>query len=154
MVITLTTSAADWQIRYFVYEVLCATGGAPSNQAIARRFAVTEMEARRSLRRLHDAHALVLEANSDAILMANPLSAMPTDYRVLVNDVTLYANCAWDSLGIPAMLGCDAMIEARYALSGEIMHYAIDGGELRDDADRLVHFAHAFRQWYDNIVDT
>ena len=154
MVMTLTTTAADWQIRHYVFEVLCASGAAPSIQAIARRFAATETEAQRSLRRLHEVHALVLMAGSDDILMANPLSALPTDYRVLINDVALYANCAWDSLGIPAMLGCDAKIEASHALSGEVMHYAVDDSELHDEAEGLVHFAHPFRQWYDNIVDT
>ena len=58
-----------------------------------------------------------LQPGGDAVLMAHPLSAVETDYRVIVDGVALYANCAWDSLGIPAMLGRDADIEARHPLS-------------------------------------
>ncbi len=150
----VTTRDSDWQIRLFVYETLIATGAAPSLAMLAERFGLSLPDARHALRRLHDAHALVLQAGSDEILMAHPLSATPTDYRVIIDDVALYANCAWDSLGIPAMLNCDAQIEARHPLGEEAMRYRIAGGELQNSEDRLVHFAHPFRQWYDDIVDT
>ena len=144
----------DWEIRLFVYETLIANGAAPSVGTIAERFTLTPLDARRALRRLHDAHALVLEENGDEVLMANPLSAAPTDYRVYVDDVAYYANCAWDSLGIPAMLESDARIEARHPLTGKIIRYAVTGGALQNGGAGLVHFAHPFREWYDDIVDT
>ena len=86
--------------------------------------------------------------------MANPFSAVPTDYRVFVGERAHYANCAWDLLGIPAMLGADARIEARHPLTGERLEYAVEAGELRAAPDWLVHFAKPFRHWYDDIVDT
>lgn len=146
-------SDRDWRIRLFIYERLIATSHAPTIASIAKRFLVSHDDARQSLRRLHDAHALVLDAEGD-VLMAHPLAAQPTDYRVWVDDAALYANCAWDSLGIPAMLGCDARIQARHPLTGDTMNYAIQQGELHDDKGGLVHFAHPFRHWYADIVDT
>lgn len=137
-----------------MYKTLIANGAAPSVDTIAERFALTPLDARRALQRLHNAHALVLEENGGEVLMANPLSAVPTDYRVTVDDVAYYANCAWDSLGIPAMLESDARIEARHPLTGEIIRCAVTGGALHNGGGGLVHFAHPFREWYDNIVDT
>ena len=144
----------DWEIRLFVYESLIANGTAPSLKTIAERSNISPPDARAALQRLHDAHALVLKAGGDEILMAHPLSAVPTDYRVTVGDMALYANCAWDSLGIPAMLDCDAHIEARHPLTGEVMRYMVEDKTLQNASGRFVHFAHPFRHWYDDIVDT
>ena len=148
----MTPTDRDWRIRRFIYADWLRSGGAPSAGAIAAEFGLSRRDAGGALQRLHEAHALVLEAASGEILMANPLSAIPTDYRVAVDGLRLYANCAWDSLGIPAMLGSDARIEARHPLDGEEMPYAIVDGELQGSG--LVHFARAFRHWYDDIVDT
>lgn len=150
----MNPTETDWDIRLYVYEALAATGCAPSARDLGARFRITATEARRALQRLHDAHALVLEAGSGEILMANPFSAAPTDYRIYVGDTALYANCAWDSLGIPAMLGADARIEARHPLSGEVIEYRVEQSKLIGGHGELVHFAKPFRQWYDDIVDT
>lgn len=131
-----------------------ASGRAPDAQEIAQRFGMSTGDARSALRRLHDAHALVLQPGGDTVLMAHPISAVETDYRVIVDGVALYANCAWDSLGIPAMLERDAAIQARHPLTGDIEHYCVTAGRLRSDRKLLVHFAHPFRQWYDDIVET
>lgn len=149
----MTLSETDWKIRLFIYRALAA-GGAPDVNAISSRFGIAASEARAALRRLHNAHALVLRDGTSDILMANPLSAVATDYRVLVGDTALYANCAWDSLGIPAMLDADARIEARHPLTGERIAYAVEAGQLVGCRDHLVHFALPFHQWYDDIVDT
>ena len=145
---------ADWDIRLYVYEALAASGFAPSVHVLGARFAIADAEARQALQRLHDAHALALAAESGEILMANPFSAAPTDYRVFIGQTAYYANCAWDSLGIPAMLGADARIEARHPLSGENVEYGVEQGKLIGGHRALVHFAKPFRQWYDDIVDT
>ncbi len=150
----MTGPDLDWDIRHFVYQALVDSGTAPDAEAVAIQFGISAADARLALQRLHDAHALVLQAGSGDILMANPLSAVPTDYRVLARGRTLFANCAWDSLGIPAMLGADARIEARHPLTGDLMRYAVKGGQLQGDQDYLVHFALPFRQWYADIVDT
>ena len=85
--------------------------------------------------------------------MAWPLSAIPTPYRVQILGRNLFANCAWDSLGIPAMLHADARIEATLPVSRERVTYAIENGELYADK-AFVHFALPFRRWYDDLVNT
>ena len=144
----------DWDIRLQVFEAITASGRAPSTRKLGARIGISSVEARRALRRLHEAHALVLEAGNGEILMAHPFSAVPTDYRVFVGRTAYYANCAWDSLGIPAMLGADARIEARHPLSGELVEYRVERSKLIGGRNKLVHFAKPFRKWYEDIIDT
>ena len=144
----------DWDIRLGIYESFVSRGKAPGALDIAQRHGLGVDQAIASLRRLHDAHAIVLKPGSDEILMAHPLSAVQTDYQVMIGGRELYANCAWDSLGIPAMLSQDARIKARHPLDGEIMPYAVADGKLIGGGGELVHFAKPFRQWYDDVIDT
>ena len=150
----MTPTESDWQLRLYIYETLAASGLAPNAHELAARFGIAIADVRRALQRLQAAHALVLHKGSGEILMAHPFSAKPTDYRVLIGDRALYANCAWDSLGIPAMLGEDARVQARHPLSGELIEYGLRAGRLEGFRDLLVHFALPFRQWYADIVDT
>ena len=150
----MTLTDTDWDIRLFIYKSLVASGRAPDVSAISAQFGISASEARAALRRLRDAHALALRAGSSDILMANPLSAVPTDYRVVIGKSALYANCAWDSLGIPAMLSADARIEARHPLTRDLIEYRVEDCRLRNCRDHLVHFAKPFRNWYDDIIDT
>ena len=149
----MNSTKADWKIRSFVYARLLQTGRAPDAPTIAAHLSLHSDLAQASLWRLHAAHALVLDVTGN-VLMAHPLSAVPTDYRAFVNGRWHYANCAWDSLGIPAMLGQDAQIEARHPLTRETIRYAILDGQLRGGDDMTVHFALPFRRWYDDILET
>lgn len=150
----MTLSDSDWDIRLYVYQTLAEGGRAPDADALALQFGMAPSDAQKALQRLHDAHALVLRARSSDILMANPLSALPTDYRVRVGDSALYANCAWGAFGIPAMLSADARIQARHPLTGAGIELAVEGDRLSGCRGHLAHFALPFRHWYDDIVDT
>lgn len=145
----------DWQVRLHVYHYCVEHGRPPSAAEAAPAFDMSEEEMRAAYQRLHDGHALFLEPGTSDVRMANPLSGVPTPYRVRVNDRRLYANCAWDSLGIPAMLHTDAEIEAVYTAADgdEPAHYAVVNGELRGD-DGLVHYPLPFRHWYDDLIHT
>ena len=112
-------SVADLQIRLAVYHYMLAHTGAPSPDELATLVAMNAAEVRQALRRLHQHHLLVLHPGTDSIRMAHPLSAIPTAYPVQVAGMRLWANCAWDSLGIPAMLGSDAGIDTSFTFSGE-----------------------------------
>lgn len=144
----------DWDIRLHVYDVFVATGQAPTYQATAQQFNIAEDDARLTYHRLNSAHALFLRPNTDDILMAHPLSAIETDYQVQVDDVTLYANCAWDSLGIPAMLGKDAQITVTHPIYRDIVTFDVLDGELHAGDGGYVHFLLPFTQWYDDLIDT
>jgi hypothetical protein len=145
----------DWQLRLVIYQFFVDNERPPTADEAARLVGISPDEAVVAYRRLHDAHALLLDRDTGAIRIANPLSAIPTDYRVRANGHEYYANCAWDSLGVPAMLHADATIEATIADDPEPMRYAIENGELRaEGGGGIVHFPLPFRHWYDDLVHT
>jgi Alkylmercury lyase len=90
-------------LRLSIYRSFVTTGQAPSARELAREFDDVE----RGLRELAEAHAIVLAAGSTGIEMAHPFSGVPTSYRVTSGGVSYFANCAWDALGIAAILGRD-----------------------------------------------
>lgn len=150
----ISLTQQDWDIRLHIYDVLVATGQAPSYQTTAQHFEIPAEDTRLAYHRLNANHALFLHPDSDDIMMAHPLSAIETDYQVIVDGVTLYANCAWDSLGIPAMLDKDAHITIKHPLTREIITYDVKAGELQADEGGYVHFLLPFAQWYDDLIDT
>jgi hypothetical protein len=109
-------------------------------------------EVRDAWRRLHDAHALVLDGDR-AIRMANPFSAVPTPYRVEAAGRSWYANCAWDAFGICAALHVDGRIDATCPDCGEPI--AVEVRDERPDDESLVfHCLVPAAQWWDDIVFT
>ena len=150
----VTLTDQDWAIRQFVYEFFVEHTRPPSVADTAHHFALAEDAARASYQRLNARHHLFLEPDTDAIRIANPLSAVPSCYRVHVWGRDLWATCAWDLLGIPAMLGADATIVARDPLSETPMTYAVRDGRLAIDPGYFMHFPLPVANWYDDLVFT
>ncbi len=146
-------SEQDWQVRLFVYTFFVENERPPTYLETAEHFKLNPEEAREIYHRLHDFHTLFLDPGTDSIRIANPLSAIPTNYLVRINGKKLWANCAWDSLGIPAMLKTDATIVATNSLSQETVTYSIQAGELVCEGG-LVHFPLPFTRWYDDLIET
>ncbi len=149
-----TLSERDWRIRLHIYRYVVDHGRPPTVAETAHYVAIPADDARQAYRRLHEGHALFLEPGADTVRMANPLSAIPTPYRVYVDGRLLWANCAWDSLGIPAMLHADARVEAAFAPLGDAATYAIVAGQLDAPNGGVVHFPLPFRRWYDDLIHT
>ena len=103
--------------------------------------------------RLHEAHALVLEAGGDELRMVNPFSAAPTAYRVRTGGRWWYANCAWDALGICAALHVDGRVETSCPDCGEPIVVEVRDGRP-DDESLLFHCLVPARHWWSNIVFT
>jgi hypothetical protein len=112
-----------------------------------------EQEVRAGWRQLHDAHALVLNAATDEIRMANPFSAVPTAYRVEAAGRSWYGNCAWDALGILGALAVDGRVESSCPDCGE--PYAVEVRDrVVDRPDLLFHCPVPAAHWWDDIVFT
>ena len=81
--------------------------------------------------------------------MANPFSGVPTDYVVQTANMTCYANCAWDALGVAAILGRDAWTRAPCAESGDPLEFGVRDGGLASDAG-VIHLVTPLRDaWVD-----
>ena len=106
------------------------------------------------LQRLEDRHFVVLGPDGE-ISMALPFAARPTGHRVLNGSRSWWANCAWDSLAIPAALHVDAEIEARWLDDDTPVDLRIENGRPAGEAsDGFIHFTIPARHWWDDIVET
>lgn len=142
-----------WEIRAFVYQHFAETTRAPSMKNIAVHFALANGEAASACEQLHQRHAFFLEPGTHNILMANPFSGTQTQFKVFTNGKTYFANCAWDSLGIPAALHVDAQVQATCSRTGDPIHISINDGRV-SNSDALVHFLVPFRDWYNDLAFT
>ena len=142
-----------WEIRAFVYEHFAETTCPPRVDETASYFALTHEEASEAYVELHQRHALFLKPGTHEIFMANPFSGVETQFKVRADGKTYFANCAWDSLGIPAALHTDAAIEASCAQSGEPIRLSVSGEQVRE-SNVLVHFLIPFREWYNDLTST
>ena len=134
----------DVDLRNRTYAEFVRLGRAPAPEELGTRDEVLA-----GWRRLHDAHALVLDGD-DRLLMANPFSAVETPHRVEAGERTWYANCGWDAFGIGVVLRADSIIHTTCADCGE----AIDL-EVRDyrptDPRPLFHVLVPAADWWSDI---
>ena len=144
-------SQLDWQVRRQVYDVAMHRGHPPLVQEVSRSLKFSPDKVHESLQRLADGRALVLQAGTGEVLMANPFSAVPTPFLVELSAFSCYGNCIWDALGIPAMLRQDARIRTACADCGLTLQLEISDGRIRGDPS-LIHFAIPAHHWWDDIV--
>lgn len=144
----------DLRVRRHVYARFVELGRAPAVGEVAAELALAAPEAEASLRRLHDAHAVVLRPGSAELLMANPFAAAETPHRVLCEGRRWYGNCAWDALGIPAALHADGRVESECACCGEPLALEVLEGRIAEGAELLAHILVPARRWWDDIVFT
>jgi Alkylmercury lyase len=137
-------------LRHLVYRKFLETGAAPGVDDLARELAAPVEAVRTALESLQAEHALVLApATRETIWMAHPFSNVPTDYRVAAGEGRWWANCAWDSLGIIALLHRDADIQSRCACCAEPIALTARDGLIRGVA--LIHFAVPPRRFWENV---
>jgi len=142
----------DEQVRRHVYEVALSTGAPPTVSALSASLRLARDETEASLRRLADAHVLVLQPERPEILMAAPFSAVPTSFHVRTAEYSCFANCIWDALGIAAMLHGDVRIDTSCQDCGGPMSVEVRAGAV--SAEGLVHFAVPAKEWWADIVFT
>jgi len=142
-----------WQVRHFVYNHFADTTLPPNVEETAAHFNISTEEAGEYYKELNNRHAFFLEPETLTVRMAWPFSAIPTDFKVHANGKTYYANCAWDMLGVPALLKCNAVMDARFTESNESIQLEVKDGKVTN-SELLIHFPVAFSHWYDDLVFT
>jgi hypothetical protein len=142
----------DRVVRRQVYEHLLE-GEAPTPAELANALNLPAAEIGASLQRLAGGRALVFDPSGTQLRMAMPLSAIPTEFRVECRGRTLWAPCAWDALGIPAMLGRPARIVTGCGDCGEEIVLQADARGAPAGSE-VVHFAVPAARWWDDIFYT
>jgi Alkylmercury lyase len=145
--------AQDLDLRRLTYALFAELGRAPRAAEVAGRADVPEADVVAGWRRLHDAHALVVDSATDEIRMAHPFSAVPTDYRVHADGRWWYANCAWDAFGICAAMHVDGTIETSCPDCGDAITVEVRDQEPSDN-ELLFHCLVPAGHWWDDIVFT
>ncbi len=145
----------DLELRSLIYQQIVNTGTVPLRSEL--RTSTDDPDALDDqLRRLHDAHMIVLDDRSNRlgeIRMALPFSAEPTNFRVETQRGGWYANCAWDTLAIAAALHENAHITSTWSDTGEVLEMNVVDRQL-DRTDGFIHFQVPARHWWDDIVES
>ena len=144
---------ADIALRNATYRLFVDLGRAPTPGEAAEATGSTAEDVEQGWRRLHEAHALVLDLPRAEIRMANPFSAVPTSFRVHAADRDWYANCAWDAFGICVLLDPDGRIETSCPDCGEGILVEVRDNRP-DDESLLFHCLLPAAHWWDDIVFT
>lgn len=144
---------ADIDLRNFTYGQLRKLGRAPTAVEIARASGSRIDDVRAGWRRLHNAHALVLNHATAELRMLNPFSAVPSAHRVLADGRWWYGNCAWDAFGIFGALHVDGRLETSCPDCGEAIAVEVRGGRP-DDPSLLFHCLVPASRWWNDIVFT
>lgn len=139
----------DLAVRNATYRLFVELGRAPTVDEIATSLGQASEEVVAAWRRLHDAHALVLDADG-GLRMANPFSAVETAHRVDAAGHEWFANCGWDAFGVGVVLRSDSTIHTTCPDCGEALDI-----EVRDyrpiDPSPVWHVLVPARDWWADI---
>ena len=109
----------------------------------------SEQEMQAALHRLEAGHALVLAPTTDNIWMVHPFSAVPTQHIVHTDARDYWANCGWDLLGVPVVVGMDSVSHVDCEHCTEDIEIVVEAGKVSGDA--VVHFTVPARRFWDNV---
>lgn len=144
-----------WALRTEVYRHFARTTRAPSFAELGAATGVPTEEVGRLLEELEARHHLALLPDRSGVWMAHPFSATSTAFPVDTERGRFWANCAWDALGVPAILGLDGWTETRCAASGEPIAFGVRDGRVAGDAAVLeravIHLLVPPRNAWDDI---
>jgi hypothetical protein len=144
------------RIRVLLYQMFLESGRCPSSAELAGAVGCSIIDVMAAFRELAAAHLLVLQPASGEVLMASPLSAVPTAFAVETHDDTgtrsWYGNCIWDGLGVIAMLQSDGRVLTSCGCCGESMTVTVHQGQAKAEPQGIVHFAIPAKRWWDDIV--
>ena len=143
----------DTEVRLTLFREFVRTAECPSIQSLAETLGASVADVGAAMERLAAGKAIVLQPESREVLMANPLSAVPTPYRVRIDGRSYFGACIWDALGILAMLPGDGVVDSSCGCCGESMSIRREGGTLAS-AGGIIHFALPAKTWWQNIVFT
>ena len=141
----------DARVRSYIYKRFVEAGSPPPVGETADALGLSLGDAEASYRRLDESHAIVLDPGTLDIWMANPLSAKPTPFRVEAGSRgRWWGVCAWDALGVLAMLDADGIVLTACADCDEPMTVGVERGALVDGGG-VAHFVVPAARWWDDI---
>lgn len=139
------------RVRAHIYRTFADTGWPPEMPAIAAALGEPARAVREAIDTLVSRHAIILTPDGTAIERALPFSAVPTAFRVVAGPHAWWANCVWDALGIPPLVGASGLVHTTCADCDRAVTLAVDPVEGPDRTDLTAHFLLPASRWYDDI---
>jgi len=140
---------ADLELRNETYRSFVASGRAPAVGEVAASLGVSEAEVRAGWARLHEAHAVVLDATGE-LRMLNPFSIDPTPFVVEAAGRSWYGNCGWDAFGIGSAMHVDSVIHATCPDCDKAIDIDVRDGVPTPD-DLVFHVLVPAESWWNDI---
>jgi len=144
------------RVRLEIYRQFMEKESCPGKSEIAHALCASQEEITRAYTELAGAYMLVLQPETGEVLMANPLSAVPTPFLVETQhpegSKSWYGNCIWDALGVISMLQTNGRVHTSCGCCGEKMQVQVKNKTPVAEPDGIVHFAIPARHWWDDIV--
>ncbi len=137
--------------RVKIYALFLENGRAPSSAEVAAALGCEPAQAEQAYRELAAMKVITLDP-AGRIRMAHPLSAVQTAFKVRAAAVEYWANCAWDALGIAAMLSCDTEAVASCPDCGEAVDLSVRG--CAPCAGGIIHFMVPPERFWEDIAFT
>lgn len=144
-----TPSDFAWRMRGHLFRAIRERGATPTPSELAAGLRVPLERVTRALESLAAAHVLVLDS-AGSVLMAHPFAGTRTGFRVETPSGSYWANCAWDALAIPLLLGTDGVTPTRCPGTGEAFDLAVRAGCV-GPAGAVVRFPVPARRFWDDI---
>lgn len=141
----------DEALRGLLTRMIAERGFAPQLPELAARAGLSLASTEASLRRLHDAHALLLHPHKCEPWAVHPFALAPGSCWVETQRLGYWANCLYCAFGIAAALRCDARVTTRLGGEGETAVYAIREGELVQ-REGVFHLSTPAARWWDNVI--
>ena len=141
-------------VRLHIMRELLVSGQAPSVDETAEVLELSPSEVAVAYRELAASHAIELQPDSLRVWMAHPLSAVPTETSVTVDDHDHFANCIWDGLGVVAMLGGTGTVRTLCGDCAEELEVEVRDRAVVSATGDTVHFAVPASEWYEDIGAT
>lgn len=115
------------QVHRAILRHFAATGTAPNAGDIRAAVNAADLDTARALRELAR-QDLVAVDGAGRMVAAYPFSPTPTPHVVSLGDIEVFAMCAIDALGMPFMLGTDAVITSADPHTGQPVRVTITKG--------------------------
>jgi hypothetical protein len=143
----------DAQVRAAIYGWVVEHTVPPSVGDLGRLLGESGEVIREAYGRLFGKRVLFLEPDGETIRMAPPFSGVPTQHRVHAGGKEYFANCSWDSLGIPAALHAPGEVFSRCEQTLEPIHLKV-GPDGPVPEPLVAHFAVPAAKWWADLVYT
>lgn len=142
----------DECVRGALTRAIAELGHAPSPEALAATVGCDVPALEGHLRRLAEAHALLLHPGTARPWVVHPFALAPGSCWVRTAERGYWANCLYCAFGIAAALDCDAVITTRYGGEEETARYDVRRGAGPAATEDVFHLSTPPARWWDNVI--